>query len=238
MNRQELDEDDLKAIFHDSFESHNNQPEAPKQEPVKKIRRESRFWLGATSVLKTLALFVVLFIISFTVLNFPALWLQGKYFWQVNFLKKPLVAQSSITPVISYNNYLFISEIGVNAPISWNVPADQTLPALEHGVAHYQGTALPGQIGNVFISGHSSFYWWDGGSFKEIFALLDKLKIGDKIYISYQNQLFTYVITSKKVVSPNDLTVLDQTNTKTLSLMTCVPVGTNLNRLVVIAQQL
>ena len=188
--------------------------------------------------LKTLAFFIIIFTLSFVALNFPAIFIKSKYFVQVEQGGKTWAADPLTAQMLSKDNNLYIPKIAIDVPVSWNVSDANTLPALENGVAHYLGTALPGQPGNVFISGHSSFYWWNKGSFKEIFALLDKMQIGDNIYISYHGALYTYRVIDKKTVKPSDMSVLNQTNTKTLSLMTCVPVGTNLNRLIVTAQQI
>jgi sortase A len=148
--------------------------------------------------------------------------------WGINTV--PQVAQNQ-------ESRLKIPKIDVDAPIIWNVPEDKIIDTLEDGLAHYEGTALPGQVGNVFITGHSSYYVWAGGSYKEIFALLNKLENGDKIYLSYKGVLFEYEVLGQKVVLPDNISVLDQTNDHTLSLMTCTPVGTNLRRLIITAKQ-
>jgi len=194
------------------------------------------FLTSLINVLKTLGTFAVIFAICFTILNFPALIIKTNYFF--NHSDTTTQINTKTTTFNSKNNNLFIPKISVDTPISWNINSDDTLPALEKGVAQYAGTALPGQIGNVFISGHSSYYWWKEGSYKEVFALLDKLEKNDKIYITYDKKVYVYVVTDKKVVKPTDMEVLDPTNTKTLSLMTCFPVGTNINRLIVTAKQI
>lgn len=200
-------------------------------------KKSSHIFLNSLiNILKTIGTFAAIFAITFTILNFPALIAKTNYFF--NHSDQNTQIAEKTTPFNSKNNNLFIPKISVDAPISWNINSNDTLPALEKGVAQYAGTALPGQIGNIFISGHSSYYWWKEGSYKEVFALLDQLQKGDKIYITYEKKVYVYQVTDKKVVKPTDVEVLDQTDTKTLSLMTCFPVGTNINRLVVTAKQL
>lgn len=199
-------------------------------------RFDSIFLNSLIDTLKTIGTFAVIFVICFTILNFPALIAKTNYFF--NHSDTTTQANIKTTTFNSKNNNLFIPKISVDAPISWNINSDDTLPALEKGVAQYAGTALPGQVGNLFISGHSSYYWWKDGSYKEIFALLDKLEKGDKIYVTYEKKVYVYQVTDKKIVKPTNVEVLDQTNTKTLSLMTCFPVGTNINRLIVTAKQI
>lgn len=108
---------------------------------------------------------------------------------------------------------------------------------LEHGVAHYSGTAMPGEDGNVALTGHSSNYWWDKGAYNYVFQNLNALNPGDPVTIYYGGGTYTYQVTGKQVVSPNESQVLNPTSTKTLTLITCWPVYTNWQRLVVTAVQ-
>lgn len=108
---------------------------------------------------------------------------------------------------------------------------------LREGVVHYPYTANPDQYGNVFITGHSSYYPWDKGRYKDIFALLHKLEIGDEYSIYYKGEKFTYRVKEKFEVKPDDVSVLEQpTDQKISTLMTCTPVGTVLRRLIVRAE--
>lgn len=135
-------------------------------------------------------------------------------------------------------NHLLIPKIKVKAPIIWNSEADEAtmLASLEQGVAHYDFTARPDEgRGNVFITGHSSYFFWAKGSYKTVFANLDRLETGDQIAVTYQGIVYLYEVKAKEVVKPTDFRVTENTELPTLSLMTCVPVGTSLNRLVVTA---
>lgn len=142
------------------------------------------------------------------------------------------------------NDQLWVPKIDVKAPIVWDSPVDEAtmLNNLKYGVVHYKGTTKPGEVaddgkGNVFISGHSSYYWWDDGKYKTVFANLDQLNEGDEIAIGYEDIAYVYKVVEKKEVDPNDVSVLAQNTEKpTLSLMTCVPVGTNLRRLIIKAE--
>ncbi|AKM82769.1 TPA: class E sortase [Candidatus Berkelbacteria bacterium] len=189
------------------------------------------------TILKFLGTFVLIFIISFTIINGAALIQKMKYFYATDFRNQSWAANATIPTAYLNQSRIIIPKIHVDAPINWNVKEDDILKSLENGVAHYQDTAKPGQIGNIFITGHSSYYIWSKGSYKDVFALLDKLSAGDKIYVQYNGANFIYEVTNAQIVSPNNLTVLNPTNDKTLSLMTCTPVGTNLKRLIITAKQ-
>ena len=108
---------------------------------------------------------------------------------------------------------------------------------LENGVIHYPGTANPGEEGNVFITGHSSYYPWAPGNFKSVFARLKDVEVGDDIIVYYNQEKHHYIVREKKEVKNNDVSVLEQGEGKFLTLMTCSPVGTNIKRLVVIAEE-
>ncbi len=136
---------------------------------------------------------------------------------------------------------LYIDAIKITAPIIFSVNTvdeNQFLLALRDGVVHYPGTANPGQQGNVVIFGHSSGQWWAPGNYKFIFTVLDKVKIGDKIYIDYQGTRYTYRMYDSKIVPPTELSVLNQGSDNILTLITCTPVGTSAKRLIVIAKQI
>lgn len=136
------------------------------------------------------------------------------------------------------NNFLYIAKLGIKAPVIWEVEESEALKALENGVVHLAGTGLPGTDGNVFITGHSSYYWWSKGKYKTIFALLPNIETKDQIYLTFQNKLYTYEVVEKIVVWPKDTWVMDKLSYPALTLMTCVPVGTNLKRLIVRAKQI
>ncbi len=130
---------------------------------------------------------------------------------------------------------IIIPKINVDAPIV-DIPEDSNkavLDAIQHGVGHYPGSADPGRIGNSFFTGHSSYYWWSGGEYNQIFSLLHKLGPGDLVYIYFKGEKFVYRMRDAVVVRPTDVHVLDASDKPTISLMTCTPIGTNLKRLVV-----
>lgn len=150
------------------------------------------------------------------------------------------VSRTPVDPATIANNTLYIPKINVRVPIIWDVSAgsdlnSDLLKALERGIARYPQTALPNQTGNLFLTGHSSNYWWEKGNYKTVFALLNRLVAGDLVHLKYQDKLYTYRVNGQKVVKPTDTSVLAPTATPTLSLMTCTPTGTTLLRRIVTA---
>lgn len=110
---------------------------------------------------------------------------------------------------------------------------------LSNGLVHLPGSSLPGEKGNVFISGHSALS--PIFNFKKaLFANLTNLKKGDQITIEALGILFKYEVYDLKVVDPNDLSVIQAPDPlgRYISLMTCVPPGLNFKRLVVLGRML
>jgi len=137
---------------------------------------------------------------------------------------------------LTVQNRLVIDKINVETPISWDTEESDILTKLKDGVAQYKDTSKPGEGGNVFIVGHSSNYSWIKSDYNSIFALLDKLIRGDKVVIYKNNKKYTYEVVDQKVVSPKNVEAIEQTPEEYLTLMTCWPVGSTLNRLIVSAK--
>lgn len=101
---------------------------------------------------------------------------------------------------------------------------------LRRGVGHIPGTALPGQRGNVGISGHRDTF----------FRPLKDLRIKDEIQLSTLNGDFRYVVESLVVVDPKNVGVLASSSENMLTLVTCYPfyyIGAAPKRFVVRARQ-
>lgn len=154
-------------------------------------------------------------------------------------LAKSQGKEAEVKPT-QYNDFrILIPKLNIVAPIIPDVDGndkDAYFKALESGVAHYKGTAKPGDGSNIFIFGHSSFYFWKPGDYKEIFKPLDGLEKGDVIIIWREGKEYKYTVTEIKLVEPTEVSVLNPTKTEQLTLMTCWPPGTTEKRLIVIAK--
>jgi len=146
-------------------------------------------------------------------------------------------------------NRLVIPKLNLNVPIvippmdaliaeDWKKLEEEIQTALHDGVVHYPGTARPGKPGNFFVTGHSSYFPWDNGKYKSVFARLGELKTGDEYWVFYNGDRHRYIVKTKKEIKPADVSVLDQPIDQRIStLMTCTPVGTTLYRLIITAQE-
>ena len=104
---------------------------------------------------------------------------------------------------------------------------------LAKGPGHYLGTAMPGQAGNVAIAGHRTTH---GAPFNR----LAELAVGDPIYLTTSSgQRLTYIVSAAPVaVSPKDVTVLNDFGDDRLTLTTCNPEYSAIQRLIVVAAYL
>lgn len=152
------------------------------------------------------------------------------------------VQKNPVKPTIQpkYNDFhLEISKLNISVPIIADVDGNNKKiydAALRNGVAQFSGSAKPGESNNIFIFGHSSFYYWDPGKYKTIFASLGDLNNNDEISVWYNQKEYTYKVTEIETINPNNVSVLKPTSSEQLTLMTCWPPGTTQKRLVVIAK--
>lgn len=154
-----------------------------------------------------------------------------------------IVIDPTASTTVSPEPKLIIPKINVDVPVVYGIGPDHDsqMAAMEKGVAHFAipgANSHPGQLGNTVLSGHSSNDLFDPGDYKFIFAQLEKLTIGDTIYANYEGTRYTYVVTKTEVVKPTEVSKLVYPTTKpVLTLITCTPLGTALNRLLVTAEQ-
>src|SRR3990170_5902863 len=107
----------------------------------------------------------------------------------------------------------------------------------DKSLALFPGSAIPGDVGNSFITGHSVLpQFADSENYKAIFTKLPELEIGDEVLVDLKDRTLRFVVQYAKVVEPDDLSDLGPItqNGRNLTLMTCVPPGTNTKRLVVV----
>lgn len=213
------------------------------------------FWLWFKPVL----LFLFLYLLCFFLLNAKALTSKANYYWKYDILKeyrsKKMLKAEYYLPTIQNsaqnnniandnitnndNNKLIIPRLDKTVPIVWNVKWDNISmnSDLKNGVIHLDGTSLPNQIGNVFISGHSSYNYWDKTQkYGNVFANLDRMQNGDLVKLTYNFKEYDYEVYSKVIVDKYDTTIVTAKDFPTLTLMTCTPTGTNFKRLAVQAK--
>lgn len=149
------------------------------------------------------------------------------------------VSENQIVPV-STEYGIVIEKINANAKIIPDInPANESQysQALTQGVAEAAGSTKPGQNGNTYLFSHSTDAPWNIVRFNAVFYLLRELNSGDRVIVFYQNKRYDYVVFDKVVVPPSDISyLLNRYDQPVLTLQTCDPPGTLLNRLIVRAK--
>jgi len=141
-------------------------------------------------------------------------------------LPRPLAPPNPSAPEKTFQiGTISIPKIGLVHSM-WEGVADSTL---NHGPGHWPGTAMPGQVGNVVLGGHRV-------SHDRPFRHIDELVPGDQIVMNTLAGQFTYVVSGSRVVTPQDVWIVNQTPAKTLTLFACHPPGSTRERYVVFAK--
>jgi len=160
---------------------------------------------------------------------------QARHFGEIN-AKDP---GGNIQPV-STDYGIVVEKINANAKIVAGVdPSSQAdyTRALAEGVAEAQSSTVPGQPGNLYLFSHSADAPWDVTRYNAIFYLLRELSPNDRVIIFYKGVRYDYIVFDKTIVSPKDISFLTNRYDKpVLTLQTCDPPGTSLNRLIVRAK--
>src|SRR3954471_10730104 len=113
------------------------------------------------------------------------------------------------TPGAAPLGVLRISRLRIEAPVLEGT--DEIV--LNRGLGHIEETAAPGADGNCGIAGHR-----DGFS-----RGLKDIVVGDVIELETLHGTEAYRVERTWIVSPEDVSVLDPTRTRSLTLVTCYP---------------
>jgi sortase A len=121
-----------------------------------------------------------------------------------------------------------IPKLEIDAPVI----AGTDWEALKRGAGHYLGSAFPGERGNMVITAHNDI-------FGELFRYLDELEPGDEftVYDALERK-YEYVVRTKRIVEPNEVSVLNSSPEPLATLITCYPYLIDSQRLVVQAELL
>jgi sortase A len=84
---------------------------------------------------------------------------------------------------------------------------------LRRAVGHIPGTVLPGQPGNAGIAGHRDTF----------FRPLRNVQHDDEITLTTLGGTYHYLVDSSRVVAPEDMQVLNDSDDTILTLVTCYP---------------
>ncbi|HKD81166.1 MAG TPA: class D sortase [Candidatus Angelobacter sp.] len=120
---------------------------------------------------------------------------------------------------------VIVSKIGLDAIVVEGASRKD----LSEGPGHMKETAMPGETGNAVITAHRDTF------FRHIYELVK----GDQIQVRRNGRVFTYAVTGKRIVEPDDISVIKETPDPQLTLITCYPtyyIGPAPKRLVVFSK--
>ncbi len=108
----------------------------------------------------------------------------------------------------------------------WATPIVAGVGAAElaRGIGHYTQAAMPGEVGNFAVAAHRAT---NGEPFRDI----DRLRVGDLVYVETRDTWFVYTLERDQIVKPQDVWVIapvpgDPAATPTeqlITLTTCNP---------------
>ncbi len=114
-----------------------------------------------------------------------------------------------VSPSEHWLGRIEIPRVGVSAPILEGVD-DCTI---RRAVGHFPESPLPSETGNVALAAHRT----------TLFYGLRHIRIGDKITLTTPKGAFRYAVERTWVVDPTDVSVLDPSTARLLTLVTCYP---------------
>lgn len=88
---------------------------------------------------------------------------------------------------------------GAPSPISQGTDKHAVLDRL--GIGHYDGTAMPGGVGNFAVAGHRTTY---GKPFNRV----EELQVGDALVVRTETTWYVYRVTGTQIVSPSAIEVI------------------------------
>lgn len=133
-----------------------------------------------------------------------------------------------------------IAKISVTAPIVWVLEDTDAAyeEGLKSGIIHVPATVPPGQIGNSYLTGHSSDYFYKGGDYKKVLVRESELGIGDEMQItltfaSGKSQVQRWQAFEKDVVAPDNQVLFREESRAVVTLASCWPLDTSWQRIYV-----
>ena len=144
-----------------------------------------------------------------------------------------------------------VPTLGIRAPVllpsqkywssrAWDLMEEQMQVGLNYGTVAYPHSVAPGGNGSLIIAGHSSppTEASKRSIYGDVFAQLPAINIGEDVTISSGGRSITYTVEDKIIVKPSEVSILEQQDDESLlKLITCYPVGTTKNRMIIIAKK-
>lgn len=161
---------------------------------------------------------IIFFILNFIYLNFGQIIKNTSF--KAGFSASEGSEETQVSPNIqinsnniegeSFNWYLEIPNINLKAEISEGT----TKEVMDKFIGHFEQT--PKLIGNIALAAHNRGYE------NNYFHDLKKLKEGDEILYTYNNQTKEYIVNKHYIIKDTDFSCLENTEENSITLITCV----------------
>lgn len=177
-------------------------------------------------------LFLLIFIISVITINWNSI------SWLFHYRAAPEGIQSVVLPerereFTDEEDSIKIEAINITAPLI--LPDGESnleiYNALKKGVVHFPNSALPGEKGVMILLGHSSPPGWPKIDYDWVFTEVELLQKGDEIRVSFNGEVFTYIITEKIFLEIGQDVSSYGSDKREIILLSCWPPGKNIKRI-------
>lgn len=217
-----------------------NSPHTSIQNEPPPLPKDSKLPKFSTSLVKTaikvIIITLVALILGYIIVNYQAISLRFKYWYEVDYKHQnwsqlyPITlhkAQSTAQKLDE--NYLYIPMLDIEAPVNWGVADNDVSGMLSSGLVQYEASALPDDAtGNIYIIGSTSGPVWSSSDYKTVFTLLDKAQTDQVITIIYNNKIYSYRIFEIDYLNNSDITISPGSEEQSvLNLIAQYPIGLN-----------
>lgn len=140
----------------------------------------------------------------------------------------------AITPRSNPASYVTMESAQIEGPVVYGQDGTEML---KQGFWHYPGSVYPGEKGTSVIFGHRRYHVPPA---KDTFYNLDKVNVGNRVEIELQDGTWLeYTVINVEVINPEDLyaAITEQSDEYLIKFITCTPLGTDKQRLIVTAKK-
>lgn len=140
------------------------------------------------------------------------------------------------TPAVGENR-LYIAKIGVNVPINEVIGGNDTKALLDGAAHRAPESGNPKDGGNFVLAAHRFTFGITPRNVvqQSPFLHIEKLTIGDAIYVDWAGKRYNYKVHSTGNVAPTQTEIEQRTASPILTMYSCGLAGERDNRLVVVA---
>lgn len=109
--------------------------------------------------------------------------------------------------------WIQIPSVKINLPIETSEIQGTNWTTTDLGVSYLESTPLPGEAGNAILYGHN---------LPNLLGPLHKVRVGDKIIVSYPgDRTVEFTVSYITVVSPDQVKILENSKDSRLTIYTC-----------------